>query len=548
MQTVRINWRLSISSSVKLKALRPSGNRFSGVSALTNDDAAGWGRLYALAFSMVLGIVGVTLSGCTDSNKSIKTSAGYPPVTLKPSDLPTHAVGDRLTFDNPEETWTIVAIRDGLINWRSSLKAEKITVFDPVLPPIIWNKADGTEGSERLTAWDKSLFPLKKHQKITFKSKLRHKGTSTHIAYTWKCYSGGPRKVNVKAGEFPAYPVFCRRSDGRTRQSFYSPDVNGPLLITTRKRPAPAVTRELVEFEPGPGPRIAATGFGDLPKGWALAAVDGTARARVGRQTPAQLAAAADRKKSKTAASRVSSGSRSVTSPISSPPPTIPASPKILPPKSAVARSSVQEALSTVAIGAPQSPIISTSKVAQSPRPNVTRSTSHPAANAGKRAQVAKSSRPALPSIKPPNSVFGRRSSPPPPVIALPTPTRKSNKAKSAVRRAAPSANTTNRSADRVPREPRRTVTRSSGAAFGVQLGSYAKRELAIDGWKVLQRRYDPLLKNWGHLVKHVDLGSSKGEFYRLIAGPTQSRASAAALCTAIKARRKSCLVRSLKN
>lgn len=500
-----------------------------------------------LRLAAIFGIAGMALASCSSPDKSIKTSAGYPPVKLEATDLPTHAVGDRLTFNNPDETWTIIGIRDDLIKWRSSLNAGKITVFDPVLPPIVWDKADGTGGSERLTGWNKSLFPLKKGGKIAFKSLAQFNGKAALIAYTWKCYSGGPRKVNIQAGDFPAYPIFCRRSDGLTRQSFYAPEVNGPLLITTRKRPAPAVTRELVDFEPGPGPRIAATGFGDLPKGWALAAVDGTARARVGRQTPARLAAAV-RNKTKNAVARISSGSRSVTSPISSPPPTIPASPKILPPKSAVARPSDQEALSTVAIGAPQSPIISTSKVSQSPRPSLKRSTSRPAATAGKRAQVAQSRRPAPPSIKPPDSVFGRRNSLPPPVIALPTPTRKSNKAQSAARRAAPTATTTIRSADRVPREPRRTVRRSSGAAFGVQLGSYAKRELAIDGWKVLRRQFGPLLKNWGQVVKHVNLGSSKGEFYRLIAGPAQSRASAEALCTAIKARRKSCLVRSLKN
>jgi len=63
-----------------------------------------------------------------------------------------------------------------------------------------------------------------------------------------------------------------------------------------------------------------------------------------------------------------------------------------------------------------------------------------------------------------------------------------------------------------------------------------------------LQRRFGPLLKNWDHLIKPVDLGSSKGKFYRLIVGPAKSRTSAEALCTAIKARGESCLVRSLKN
>ncbi len=534
MRAARINRRISISSSMRLKALRPSGIWFRGTFTRTAGDAPRSGGLYSLIRAVAFSIVGVTLVGCSNSDTSIKTSAGYPPVKLNPTDLPTYAVGDRFTFNNPDETWTIVGIREGLIKWRSSLKAEKITVFDPVLPPIVWSKADSTGGSERLTAWDKSLFPLKNGQKIAFKTTVQRKGTATLIAYTWKCYSGGPRKVDIQAGEFPAYPVFCRRSDGLTRQSFYAPDVNGPLMITTRKRPAPAIIRELIEFQRGTGPRIAATEFDNFPKGWAFAALDPSARARVGRPVRSRVATAS---KAKNTATPTSSGPRSVTSAASSPPPPMPAPLKNLPPKSAVARSPVQEALTTVAIGPPQSPIISKSKANRSPRPNRTRPASRPAANAGKRAQVAQSAPPALPSIQPPASVFGRRTAPPPPVIALPTLTREPNKASSAT--------TTKRSADRIQKRPTR---KSSGAAFGVQLGSYGKPEMANAGWKVLRRQYGPLLENWDHLVKRVDLGSSRGKFYRLIAGPARSRTSAEALCSAIKARGKSCLVRSIKN
>lgn len=89
---------------------------------------------------------------------------------------------------------------------------------------------------------------------------------------------------------------------------------------------------------------------------------------------------------------------------------------------------------------------------------------------------------------------------------------------------------------------------RPPGPVFGVQLGSFRKPELAKDDWKRLKRRLGPLLKNWGHVVKHVNLGPSKGIFYRLMAGPTTSRTNAAALCAALKARGAACLVRTLRN
>ncbi|MPY74452.1 MAG: hypothetical protein GEU87_09325 [Alphaproteobacteria bacterium] len=197
---------------------------------------------------------------------------------MQPSDLPSFAIGDSFTFDNPDETWTVSGIQDGLVIWRSSLGGSRKTVFAPFVPPIEWTAKGNAAGEERLTGWGDGLFPLKGGKKTAFRTRARMNGEADATPFEWKCYSGNPRKVTVKAGAYAAYPLFCRRNDGLTTQSFYAPEVNAPLMITQRKRPAPAETRELVGFKLATGPRIAATPAHGLPKGVALAAVEPAAR------------------------------------------------------------------------------------------------------------------------------------------------------------------------------------------------------------------------------------------------------------------------------
>jgi hypothetical protein len=232
------------------------------------------GGLRCVVSCAILALTAV-LGACSTEDALIKTSAGYPPVDIPASGLPRYAVGDSFTYDNPAETWTIAGIRDGVVTWSSSLGKTRKSVYDPFVPPIEWVTGD-VQGVERITKWDKSLFPLSGGRKIAFRSN-RRTGDGAVTPFQWKCYAGNPRQVTVKAGTFAAYPVFCRRSDGFTAQSFYAPKVNGALLIKTRKRPAPATTRELIAFSLTPDERIAAPAVPDLPEGWALAAIDQTA-------------------------------------------------------------------------------------------------------------------------------------------------------------------------------------------------------------------------------------------------------------------------------
>ena len=231
-----------------------------------------------LALSWGVGCLLAILSACSNDDALIKTTAGYPPVEMQPSDLPSFAIGDSFTFDNPDETWTVSGIQDGLVIWRSSLGGSRKTVFAPFVPPIEWTAKGNAAGEERLTGWGDGLFPLKGGKKTEFRTRARMNGQADATPFEWKCYSGNPRKVTVKAGAYAAYPLFCRRNDGLTMQSFYAPEVNAPLMITQRKRPAPAETRELVGFKLATGPRIGAAPAHGLPKGVAVAAVEPAVR------------------------------------------------------------------------------------------------------------------------------------------------------------------------------------------------------------------------------------------------------------------------------
>lgn len=432
------------------------------------------------------------LAACSNDDALIKTTAGYPPVELKPSDLPTFAVGDRFTFDNPTETWTVTAIQDGLVSWRSSLGGTRKTVFEPFMPPVEWTAADRTTGEEQLVAWGSGLFPLKAGLKTEFRTRAHRRGNGAATPHEWKCYSGHPRKVTVEAGAYSAYPVFCRRNDGLTIQSFYAPEVNASLMTTRRKRPDAAHKRELVAFELAKGPRIAATAVHGLPKGVALAAVEQSARPP---QPPTTALAAAQ-------------------------PPA--ASPQIAQPQIAQAPAphpapSAAAPPTTAPRPAPQP--------AGTPPPAAARpAVPSAAAPAPTSRALAASGRPAAPSSTPAGA--GMPTIAPPPLIAPP----------------AAAAPTTVALAPAASPKPK-AEHRPAAGGYGVQIASYRDADNVEPGWATLRQRHKPLLNGVGHVVVPVDLGSSKGIYHRLIAGPFPARTAAEELCRSIRGRGASCLV-----
>jgi len=82
----------------------------------------------------------------------------------------------------------------------------------------------------------------------------------------------------------------------------------------------------------------------------------------------------------------------------------------------------------------------------------------------------------------------------------------------------------------------------AAAAGYLLQLGAFRSKEAALQGWRVLQKKHGVLLNLLTSDVQAVDLGD-KGTFFRLRAGPFDSRAAALKRCAALKAQKGDCLV-----
>jgi hypothetical protein len=216
----------------------------------------------------------VALAACASPPAAVKHERTEAlPTQLPPAELPTYAKGDRYIYDNPREEWTVAGIKNGLVTWESSLGETRVTMFDPLLPPIAWKNGEETGGSRQILEWSGGLFPLKAGNKLTFKSAVRVKGESGHALFVWNCYAGNPRLIEVPAGPFAAVPVYCRRSDGHKLHTYYAPALNNAVSLVVTTPEGRETTRNLLAFEPGSGARVSAPRVESLPGGWSAAAI-----------------------------------------------------------------------------------------------------------------------------------------------------------------------------------------------------------------------------------------------------------------------------------
>lgn len=82
-----------------------------------------------------------------------------------------------------------------------------------------------------------------------------------------------------------------------------------------------------------------------------------------------------------------------------------------------------------------------------------------------------------------------------------------------------------------------------SSKSYRVQLAAARTPAAARGEWDKLRRKHLDLLGDLGLTVTKVDLGATKGIFYRLRVGPLKDRPAAKALCKELAKRKVSCLV-----
>lgn len=80
-----------------------------------------------------------------------------------------------------------------------------------------------------------------------------------------------------------------------------------------------------------------------------------------------------------------------------------------------------------------------------------------------------------------------------------------------------------------------------SGFQPALHLASYRQKKAAERGWAALSKRFGAILGGLEHRIERVDLGGSKGVFYRLKAGPMPSNDAAKDACRKLKAARQYC-------
>jgi hypothetical protein len=91
--------------------------------------------------------------------------------------------------------------------------------------------------------------------------------------------------------------------------------------------------------------------------------------------------------------------------------------------------------------------------------------------------------------------------------------------------------------------EPTQTsIAAVSGGDFKVQLAAVRSDEAARQEWNRLKTRYKEELGALSLTVQRVDLGTGKGVYHRIQAGPLDE-AAAERVCTALKAKNQACLV-----
>ncbi len=91
------------------------------------------------------------------------------------------------------------------------------------------------------------------------------------------------------------------------------------------------------------------------------------------------------------------------------------------------------------------------------------------------------------------------------------------------------------------PPSPPQTAPAASG--YRVQLASFRSEAEAREAWRRLQRNHAGVLGKLQLRIERADLGSGRGIFYRVQAGPLSERTLAEMVCSELKSRNVGCLV-----
>ena len=202
--------------------------------------------------SGVVAVLGVALllASCSQTGEDGTAAAEFGP------DRPgRYSVGDRFTFDNPNLTWSVVSVESDRVFWRSDRGDEQVTGHDPLFPSLEWKNPGQGGGRRAISDIKGTLFPLKTGNRLTFSTNTDvwgEPGTGREPRswqYGWSCKVAGRERVDVPAGSFDTFKVFCGRVKQDENIFYYAPKI-GHFVVMRMDDPGGegTITRNLLSF------------------------------------------------------------------------------------------------------------------------------------------------------------------------------------------------------------------------------------------------------------------------------------------------------------
>lgn len=204
------------------------------------------GRPKSAAQRLVL-LLGMVAAACSGGPETTSDGVRMPEVGLDAP--PGFDVGDTFQFDNPEVTWTVVAVEDGRAQWESNGGDAQVTDMNPLLPALEWNSETQGSGKRLISNVDGALFPLEVGARTTFKSTVSMDRPPYAWEADWTCEVAGVKQIEVPAGNFATFEVVCTRAGADENRFYYAPDLGHWVVSATReKADGPLRSRQLVAF------------------------------------------------------------------------------------------------------------------------------------------------------------------------------------------------------------------------------------------------------------------------------------------------------------
>ncbi len=134
---------------------------------------------------------------------------------------PSYSIGDYYVLDNPDTTWTVSDIANGLITWTSDTGAIQRTYSNPILPALEWKSLSKGNGRRFISHREGQMFPLNLDSKFSFLSSVDTDTFPHKWQLYWKCSVHDKfNDLKTSVGVLETWKIVCGR-DGRKELTYY---------------------------------------------------------------------------------------------------------------------------------------------------------------------------------------------------------------------------------------------------------------------------------------------------------------------------------------